>query len=92
MEPAALIEDEWKAMQKISMLLGKKGLSAWLWNFRQRCLLAGTSRIMLRESNQLTIAYQAEVVQSTRAITGGVAWYLGNLAVALRDFIRHGCP
>tara|TARA_Y100001934_G_scaffold75468_1_gene93858 strand:+ start:43 stop:186 length:144 start_codon:yes stop_codon:yes gene_type:complete len=45
---------------------------------------------MLRESNQLTIAYQAEVVQSTRAITGGVAWYLGNLAVALRDFIRHG--
>ena len=90
MEPAALIEDEWKAMQKASMLLGKKGFSAWLWNFRQRCLLAGTSRIMLRESNQLTVVCQAEVVQSTRAITGGVAWYLGNLAVALRDFIRHG--
>ena len=91
MEPAALIEDEWKAMQKVSALLGKKGLSAWLWNFRQRCLLAGTSRMMLRGANQVTIAYQAEVVQSTRAITGGSAWYLGNLAVALRDFLRHGC-
>ncbi len=89
-EPAAVIEDEWKAMRAASALLGKTGLSAWLWNFRQRCLLAGTSRVMLRGAGDVTMGYRAEVVQSTRAITGGGAWCLGNLAVALRDFLRHG--
>ena len=90
MEPVAVIEDEWKAMQETSALLGKTGLSAWLWNFRQRCLLAGTSRTMLRGASELTMDCQSKVVQSTRAITGASAWFLGNLAVALRDFLRHG--
>ena len=90
MEPAAVIEDEWKAMKETSALLGKTGLSAWLWNFRQRCLLAGTSRMMLRGVDEVKMDYRAQVVQSTRAITGGSAWFLGNLAVALRDFLRHG--
>ena len=43
-----------------------------------------------RGAGDVTMDYQAEVVQSTRAITGGFAWHLGNLAVALRDFLRHG--
>ena len=89
-EPAAVIADEWKAMQAASVWLGKTGLSAWLWNFRQRCLLAGTSRVMLRGAGDVTMDYRADVVQSTRAITGCFAWYLGNLAVALRNFLRHG--
>jgi len=89
-EPAAVIADEWKAMQAASAWLGKTGLSAWLWNFRQRCLLAGTSRVMLRGAGDVTTDYRADVVQSTRAITGSFAWYLGNLAVALRNFLRHG--
>ena len=90
MQPAAVIEDEWKAMRAASALLDKTGLSAWLWNFRQRCLLAGTSRVMLGGEGDVTTDYRAEVVQSTRAITGFFAWHLGNLAVALRDFLRHG--
>ena len=89
-QPAAVIEDEWKAMRAASALLDKTGLSAWLWNFRQRCLLAGTSRVMLGGEGDVTTDYRAEVVQSTRAITGFFAWHLGNLAVALRDFLRHG--
>ncbi len=90
LQPAAVIEDEWKAMRAASALLDKTGLSAWLWNFRQRCLLAGTSRVMLGGEGDVTTDYRAEVVQSTRAITGFFAWHLGNLAVALRDFLRHG--
>ena len=89
-QPAAVIEDEWKAMQTASALLGKTGVSAWLWGFRQRCLLAGTSRGMLIGAGDVMVDYRAEVVQSTRAITGFFAWHLGNLAVALRDFLRHG--
>jgi hypothetical protein len=89
-KPAAVIADEWKAMQTASAWLGKTGLSAWLWSFRQRCLLAGTSRVMLRGVGDVTMDYRAEVVQTTREITGYLAWYLGNLAVALRDFLRHG--
>ena len=88
--PVAVIADEWKAMRAASALLDKTGLSAWLWNFRQRCLLAGTSRGMLVGAGDVTTDYRAEVVQSTRAITGFFAWHLGNLAVALRDFLRHG--
>ena len=41
-------------------------------------------------TGDVTTDYRAEVVQSTRAITGFFAWHLGNLAVALRDFLRHG--
>ena len=89
-EPAAVIEDEWKAMRAASAWLGKAGLSAWLWNFRQRCLLAGTSRGLLRGMKEISPANRAGVVQTTREITGNLAWCLGNLAVALRDFLRHG--
>ena len=90
LQPAAVIEDEWKAMRTASALLDKTGLSAWLWDFRQRCLLAGTSRVMLGGDGDVTMEFRSDVVQTTRAITGNLAWYLGNLAVALRDFLRHG--
>jgi hypothetical protein len=90
MQPAAVIEDEWKAMRTASALLDKTGLSAWLWDFRQRCLLAGTSRVMLGGDGDVPMEFRSDVVQTTRAITGNLAWYLGNLAVALRDFLRHG--
>ena len=73
-----------------SALLGKGGLSAWLWNFRQRCLLAGTSRVMIQGEPDATAEYRAEVTRTTRKITGGPAWALGNLAVALRDTFGQG--
>ena len=89
-EPAAVIADEWQAMLTTSALLEKTGLSAWLWNFRQRCLLAGTSRVMLQGADEVTPRYRETVVRATRDITGRCAWWLGNLAVALRDFLGHG--
>ena len=89
-QPAAVIADEWKAMCAASALLGKVGLSAWLWNFRQRCLLAGTSRVMIQGEPDATPEYCAEVARTTREITGGFAWALGNLAVALRDGFGQG--
>jgi hypothetical protein len=79
-------------MQTASAWLGKSGLSSWLWNFRQRCLLAGTSRVMLQGADEATPHYRETVVRATRDITGGCAWWLGNLAVALRDFLGHGRP
>ena len=84
-EPAAVIADEWQAMVTASALLEKTGLSAWLWNFRQRCLLAGTSRVMLQGADEVTPHYRKTVERATRKITGGCAWWLGNFAVALRD-------
>ena len=89
-EPGALISDEWRAMVTISKLLGKRGIYAWLWNFRQRCLLAGTSRVLLQGVGEVTPQYREEVVRATREITGGFAWCLGNLAVVLRDFLGQG--
>jgi len=91
-EPAAVIADEWRAMLTASALLEKTCLSAWLWNFRQRCLLAGTSRVMLQGADEVTPRYRETVVRATRDITGRCAWWLGNLAVALRDFLGHGRP
>ncbi|MDP7010182.1 MAG: glycosyltransferase [Verrucomicrobiota bacterium] len=85
--PSALIADQWLAMVTISAILGKKGASAYLWNFRQRCLLAATSRVMLQGTENITPEYRDEVVQATRAISGSCAWWLGNLAVALRAFL-----
>ena len=89
-QPAAVIADEWKAMCAASTLLGKGGLSAWLWRFRQRCLLAGTSRVMIQGEPDATAEYRAEVIRATCEITGGFAWALGNLAVALRDGFGQG--
>jgi len=37
-----------------------------------------------------TAEYRAEVTRATREITGGLAWALGNLAVALRDGFGQG--
>ena len=85
-----MIADEWQAMVTASALLEKSGFSAWLWNFRQRCLLAGTSRRMLQGVDKLTPHYTEEVERATREITGLGAWWLGNLAVALRDFLGQG--
>ena len=68
-----------------SALLEKTGLAAWLWNFRQRCLLAARSRIKRSQSMDETQHYRDEIDQATRAITGPWAGMLGNLAVALRD-------
>ena len=84
-EPAAVIADEWQAMVAASALLEKTGLDAWLWNFRQRCLLAARSRIKRSQSMDETQHYRDEIDQATRAITGPWAGMLGNLAVALRD-------
>jgi len=89
-KPSEVIADEWKAMCAASALLGKGGLSAWLWNFRQRCLLASTSRVMIQGEPDATAEYRAEVICTTRKITGGLAWTLGNLAVALRDTFGQG--
>ena len=88
--PAEVIADEWRAMCAASALLNKDGLSARLWNFRQRCLLAGTSRVMIQGEPDATAEYRAEVTRTTRKITGDLAWTLGNLAVALRDAFGQG--
>ena len=87
---AEVIADEWKAMCAASALLDKDGLSAWLWNFRQRCLLAATSRVMMQGVDKVTPALRMEVARATREITGGLTWALGNLAVALRDTFGQG--
>ena len=88
--PAEVIADEWRAMCAASALLNKDGLSARLWNFRQRCLLAGTSRVMIQGEPDATAEYRAEVTRTTRKITGDLAWTLGNFAVALRDAFGQG--
>lgn len=88
--PAEVIADEWRAMCAASALLNKDGLSARLWNFRQRCLLASTSRVLIQGEPNATAEYRTEVNRATREITGGLAWGLGNLAVALRDAFGQG--
>jgi len=88
--PGALISDQWRAMVIISRLLGKKGWSAWLWNFRQRCLLAASSRVLLQTAEVVTPQYRNEVRETTRKITGSLAWWFGNLAVVIRGVIRRG--
>ena len=89
-KPAEVIADEWRAMCAASALLNKDGLSARLWNFRQRCLLVGTSRVMIQGEPDATAEYRAKVTRTTRKITGDLAWTLGNLAVALRDAFGQG--
>ena len=48
-------------MVAASALLEKRGLAAWFWNFRQRCLLAGTSRVMIQGEPEATAHYREEV-------------------------------
>ena len=89
-DPAAVIADEWQAMVVASALLEKSGLGAWLWNFRQRCLLAARSRVKRAQSSDETPHHRREIDRATRAITGPWAGMLGNLAVALRDVSGQG--
>ena len=89
-KPAAVIADEWQAMVTASALLGKSGLGAWLWGFRQRCLLAARSRVKRTQSADETPHYRRKIEHATRAITGPWAGMLGNLAVALRGVSGQG--
>ena len=89
-EPGAVIADEWQAMVAASALLENSGVGAWLWNFRQRCLLAARSRVKRTQSADETPHYRREIEHATRAITGPWAGMLGNLAVALRGVSGHG--
>ena len=45
---------------------------------------------MIQGEPDATAEYRAEVTLTTRKITGGPAWALGNLAVALRDTFGQG--
>ncbi len=89
-EPGAVIADEWQAMVAASALLGKSGFGAWLWGFRQRCLLAARSRVKRMQSADETPHYREEIDRAARAITGPWAGVLGNLAVALRGVSGQG--
>ncbi len=89
-EPGAVIADEWQAMVAASALLEKTGFGAWLWSFRQRCLLAARSRVKRAQSMDETPHYRREIDQATRALTGPWAGMLGNLAVALRGVSGQG--
>ena len=45
---------------------------------------------MIQGEPDATAEYRAEVIRTTRKITGGLTWTLGNLAVALRDTFGQG--
>jgi hypothetical protein len=85
-----VIADEWQAMVAASVLLEKSGFGAWLWGFRQRCLLAARSRVKIQQSADETPHHRQEIEQATRTLTGPWAGMLGNLAVALRDISGQG--
>ena len=85
--PAALIDDQWRATTTIDAIMSRRG---WLSRFRRRCFIAVSTRILLRGMPELESDQREEAVQMARSITGPFAWRLGNLAVALRDFLGQG--
>jgi len=85
--PAALIDDQWRATTTIDAIMERRG---WLSGFRRRCFIAASTRILLSGMPELESDQRAEAVKTARAITGPFAWWSGNLAVALRAFLRQG--
>ena len=85
--PAALLEDQWRATMEIDDLRGAGG---WLGRFRRRCFIAASSRILLADTPHLDAEACRETRQTARRLAGWPAWWLGNLAVALRGLLRQG--
>ena len=85
--PAALLEDQWRATTTIDDLRGAGG---WLGRFRRRCFIAASSRILLADTPQLDEDQRREARAVARRHAGWPAWWLGNLAVALRGLLRQG--
>ena len=83
--PVTLINDQWRATTAIDEIMGRRG---WLSGFRRRCFIAASTRILLGGVPELESDQREEAVQRARSITGLFAWWLGNLAVVLRAFIR----
>ena len=84
--PAAVIADEWKAIQTIEPLLALPSFRKWIWRQRQRCLIAARSKMMALRGDSET---GLEVCRTGRQIAGPLHWWLGNLAVALKKLYRH---
>ena len=84
--PGAVVADEWKAMLAIGRLISQGALARWLWLQRQQCLLAARSVMKVRLSGDPVLG--GEIRQATLGCVGPLHWWLGHLAVAMRDRIR----
>lgn len=82
----AVIVDEWKAMLAIGRLIPQSGPARWLWLQRQQCLLAARAAVKARLLEDAILS--EDIRQATRQCVGPLHWWLGNLAVAVRDRIR----
>lgn len=84
-DPAAVVADEWKAIQSIAPLIGWPSFRKWVWWQRQRCLIAARSKMMAMQNEPDKIQ---EICDAGRQIAGPIHWGLGNLAVALKKVSR----
>ena len=84
--PSAVVADEWKAMLAIGRLIPQSGPARWLWLQRQQCLLAARSVVKARLLEDAILS--EDIRQATRQCVGSLHWWLGNLAVAVRNRIR----
>ncbi len=84
--PANVVGDEWKAMLAIGRLIPQGALARWFWRQRQQCLLAARSVVKARLSGDAVLV--GEIRQATLGCVGPLHWWLGHLAVAMRDRIR----
>ncbi len=84
--PGAVVADEWKAMLAIGRLIPQSAPARWLWLQRQRCLLAARSVVKARLLEDAVLS--EDIRQATRQCVGPLHWWLGNLAVAVRNRIR----
>ncbi len=84
----AFVRDEWRAMQRIAPLLPRSGLARFLQRERMKLLFA--SRTVVKE--QLFKTGNPSQAAETRAIgietVGHARWWIGRMAVWLRDRIK----
>jgi glycosyltransferase involved in cell wall biosynthesis len=85
--PGKFIEDEWKAMSHISKMIPAAWPIRWIRKQRSHCLLAARSHAKLRMFNDHGPDYARQIRDGTRTFVTPLHWFLGGMAVKIRDLM-----
>jgi glycosyltransferase involved in cell wall biosynthesis len=91
----AWVMEEWRAMQTVAKMMPPAAFGDWLGAHRRRCIFAARSKVKMQTMRSNHPDYARKIGCAALQTVGRFHWWLGNLAVVVRDFLhsfRRGQP
>ncbi len=81
--------DEWKAMQLIAGWIPENDVSRWVRRLKLRVLFAARSRVKVQMTRAQSPEFSSRIAHATRETVGALPWFMGGLAVFIRDLVSY---